>query len=254
MNDSSPVLENTIYSKEELSLIDPTFVPYHVAIVMDGNRRWAKKQGKSIEVGYCQGVMQLELVVRAAIELGIKALTLYSFSTENWKRTKKEVQMLMYLLSNYLSTRREVLVKERMCLHTIGDLSRLPMDVQKKLHEIKHATRNGNQIDLILALSYGGRDDVRRAFLKISEAVKREELLWSEVTEQTISSHLDTARWPDPDLFIRSGGVKRVSNFLIWQISYSEIVVLDTLWPDFSSKDLLQAVIEYQWRHRRFGG
>jgi len=254
MADLSLALEGTIYSKEDLSLIDPIFMPCHVAITMDGNRRWAKKRKKSIGFGYRQGAEQLEIIVRASVELGIKALTVYAFSTENWKRAKQEVEMLMNLLEMYLSNKREVLRREGVCVHTIGDLSRLPINLQKQLAEINHVTQNGDQIDLILALNYGGRDELRRAILKICEAVQKEQLQWSEITEQTISSYLDTARWPDPELLIRSSGERRVSNFLIWQSSYSEIVVLDTLWPDFSPKDLLQAVVKYQWRQRRFGG
>jgi len=254
MNDPVLAIEKAIYSKEDLSLIDPLLVPRHVAIAMDGNRRWAKKRGKPIAAGHRQGAEQLELIVRASIKLGIKVLTVYSFSTENWKRTEREIDLLMYLLSTYLTKKCEMLIKEGVCLHAIGDLSRLPKQVQTQLHKAVCMTQNGKELDLILALNYGGRDEMRRAFIKMAEAVQKGELQWAEVTEQTISSYLDTAQWPDPELFVRSSGVKRISNFLIWQISYSEIVVLDTLWPDFSHEDLLQAIIEYQWRQRRFGG
>ena len=255
MNDPAlKEVENSIYSEEDFALIDPKCIPQHVAIVMDGNRRWAKNKGKLIGSGHWQGAEQLDLIIRACAELGVKVLTVYSFSTENWKRSEKEVKLLMQLLKAYLSSKRETLVKEGVRLHTIGDLSRFPINLQKQLHETKQATQNCSRLDLVLALNYGGRDEVRRAFLKMSKAAQKGELNWENITEQTISSYLDTARWPDPELFIRPSGVQRVSNFLIWQISYSEIVVTDTLWPDFSHKDLLQAIIEYQGRQRRFGG
>lgn len=243
-----------LYSEEELASIDPECVPNHIAVVMDGNRRWAQQQGSPIEMGHYQGAEQLDLIIRAAAEIGVKALTVYSFSTENWKRSKQEVEILMKLLQTYLVNKRETLIQEGVSLHAIGDISGLPVHLQEELQTTIEATQNGKRIDLILALNYGGRDEVRRAMIKMSEAVDRGELNWNSVTENTISSYLDTAPWPDPDLLIRPSGVKRVSNFLIWQISYCEIVITDVLWPDFSPKDLLKSVLEYQGRQRRFGG
>jgi len=247
-------LDNIIYSEKDLALIDLTFIPQHIAIVMDGNRRWAKTRMRSIKAGYCQGAKQLDVVVRAATELGVKALTLYSFSTENWKRREEEVNILMDLMKLYLSTKRDDLLREGVCLHTIGDLSRFPDSLKQQFEEAVQATQNGKRIDLILALNYGGRDEMRRAFLKMFQATQKGELEWKKITEQTISSYLDTAQWSDPELVIRSSGEWRVSNFLMWQTAYSEVVVLNTLWPDFSPQDLLQAIIEYQRRQRRFGG
>ncbi|MCB1107185.1 MAG: di-trans,poly-cis-decaprenylcistransferase [Chlamydiia bacterium] len=251
---TTEAIEKPIYTEEEFSLIDVHSVPRHVAIVMDGNRRWARRKGKPSEMGHWYGAERLDLVVRAASELGIKALTVYSFSTENWGRPSHEVEILMQLLEAYLINKRETLVKEGVRLHAIGDPSLLPASVKKALDETIQATKNNSRIDLILALNYGGRDEVRRAILKMHEASKRGELKWEELTERLISSYLDTARWPDPELLIRPSGEFRMSNFLIWQSSYSEIYVTDTLWPDFSEKDLLKAIIEFQKRSRRFGG
>lgn len=247
-------VDQAIYSSEEFALIDPKSIPYHVAIIMDGNRRWAERQGKPVEMGHWYGAEQLDLIVQAASELGIKVLTVYSFSTENWKRPEHEVSTLMQLLEAYLINKREKLVREGVRLKAIGDTASLPENVKKALAETMQATKNGDKIDLILALNYGGRDEIRRAVLKIAEAEKQGKLRWEDLTEGTISSYLDTAPWPDPDLFIRPSGVERLSNFLIWQVSYSEIYVTEVLWPDFSAKDLLKAVIEFQKRTRRFGG
>ena len=255
MNDPSLVtVENPIYSEEDYASLDPKLIPEHIAIVMDGNRRWAKKYGKPIEAGHWRGAEQLDLIVRAAAELGVKALTVYSFSTENWKRSKNEVDLLMQLLEVYLINKRQTLIKEGVRLHTIGDTSRLPESIQLQLQESMRATQQCEKIDLILALNYGGRDELRRAILKMSKEVEKGKLHWEDLSEETISSYLDTAPWPDPDLLIRPSGVQRVSNFLIWQISYSEMVTTDTLWPDFSPKDLLHAIAQYQGRQRRFGG
>ncbi|MDN3509411.1 MAG: isoprenyl transferase [Candidatus Neptunochlamydia sp.] len=251
---SIETLEKPIYTEEEFALVDPKHVPNHIVIIMDGNRRWAKAKGLPPEMGHWQGATQLDIIVRAAVELGVKILTVYSFSTENWNRPKHEVEILMQLLETYLKNKKEILVKEGVRLNTIGDTSRLPDPVKKALAETMQATKNGDQIHLVLALNYGGRDEIRRAFVKMSQAEKERKLDWNEITEQTISSYLDTASWKDPDLFIRPSGEHRVSNFLIWQISYSEIYVTDVLWPDFSPKNLLEAVIDYQKRHRRYGG
>ena len=245
--------EKPIFSQEELSLIDSKKIPQHVAIIMDGNRRWAKKWDKPVEVGHWQGAETLDQIVRAAIGLGIKVLTVYSFSTENWNRSSEEVDALMHLLKTYLNAQRETMVKEGVRLKSIGDLSKLPEDVQQVLRETKEATKGGNQIDLVLALNYGGRDDIRRATLRLLDEVEAGRIQRQEITEKTISNFLDTAQWPDPDLLIRPSGDLRISNFLIWQISYSEIYYTDVLWPDFSKSHLLSAVIEFQKRNRRFG-
>lgn len=250
---SEDTLEKPIYTEEEFSQIDHSVIPKHVAIIMDGNRRWARKQGKKGEMGHWYGAERLDHIVRAAAELGIKTLTVYSFSTENWSRPPHEVEMLMQLLEAYLINKREELVKEGVRLHAIGDIAALPSFVQKALEETKQVTKSGGRINLVLALNYGGRDEIRRAILKMSEEVNKGTLRWEALTEKMISSYLDTSRWPDPELFIRPSGELRLSNFLIWQTSYSEIYVTDVLWPDFSEKDLLKAIMIYQQRSRRFG-
>ncbi|MDJ0651395.1 MAG: isoprenyl transferase [Simkaniaceae bacterium] len=245
--------EKPIYTEEEFALVDPKHIPNHIAIIPDGNRRWAKAKGLPPEMGHWQGAQQLDIIVRAAAELGIKVLTVYAFSTENWNRPKHEVEILMQLLEAYVKNKKQMLVKEGVRLNTIGNTSRLPGSTKKALAETEQATKNGDQIDFVLALNYGGRDEIRRAVVKMFQAKKGGKLNWDEVTEQTISSYLDTASWKDPELFIRPSGEYRVSNFLIWQISYSEMYVTDVLWPDFSPKNLLEAVIDYQKRHRRYG-
>lgn len=252
-NPSENILEAPIFIAEELALVDPENIPKHVVIIMDGNRRWAKREGLPPEMGHWQGAEQLDVIVRAAADLGVKILTVYSFSTENWNRPKAEVEMLMQLLEGYLINKKEELVKEGVRLNTIGDTDKLPEGVRAALNETIKATSQGSRIDLVLALNYGGRDEIRRAFVKMGEAHGRGELNWSDISEGTISSYLDTAPWGDPELFIRPSGEFRVSNFLIWQISYSEMYVTDVLWPEFSPKDLLYAIIEYQKRNRRYG-
>lgn len=245
--------QQTIYTKHELAQINREHVPEHVAIIMDGNRRWAKNNNKPVHVGHWQGAETLDQIVQASIELGIKALTVYSFSTENWKRSAGEVDALMYLLEAYLVNKREMLVKEGVRLETIGDLSKFPEAVQIAIKDTKEATKQGTQIDLILALNYGGRDDIRRATMKLLDDVVSGCIQKEDITEKAISSRLDTAKWPDPNLLIRPSGDVRISNFLIWQISYSEIYYTEILWPDFSKCHLLDAVIAFQKRNRRFG-
>lgn len=254
MNDSSKhIREDPIYTSEELARINPENIPNHVVIIMDGNRRWAKREGLSPEMGHWKGAEQLDVIVRAAADLGIRTLTVYSFSTENWNRSNDEVEILMHLLERYLTNKREALVKEGIRLNAIGDTVRLPEGVKTALQESIQATNQGNRINLVLALNYGGRDELRRAFVRMGRAHDQGELDWEGVTEETIASYLDTAPWGDPELFIRPSGEFRVSNFLIWQISYSEMYVTDVLWPEFSPADLLHAVNEYQQRNRRYG-
>jgi undecaprenyl diphosphate synthase len=252
-NPSENLLEAPLFSPRELALIDPENIPKHIVIVMDGNRRWAKREGLPPEMGHWQGAQQLDIIVRAAADLGVKTLTVYSFSTENWNRPKHEVEMLMQLLEGYLVNKKEELVKEGVRLKTIGDIDKLPEEVKKALKDTKKATGQGSRIDLVLALNYGGRDEIRRAIVKMGKAHDRGELEWENITEKTISSYLDTAAWEDPELFIRPSGEFRVSNFLVWQISYSEMYVSEVLWPEFSPQDLLHAVLEYQKRNRRYG-
>ena len=243
-----------IYSPEALALVDLEKVPKHIAIIMDGNRRWAKQQGMPPMMGHWKGAETLRHIVRAASELGVRALTVYSFSTENWLRPKEEVEALMHLFEVYLSQQRESMVEEGVCLQTIGDVSLLPKTVREELALSKSATEHCKKIDLVLAMNYGGRDDIRRAFIRMAEDIEKGILLTSEITEERISQHLDTAPWPDPDLLIRPSGEHRQSNFLLWQLCYSEFYYTSVCWPDFDETDLLETVLEYQRRQRRFGG
>jgi undecaprenyl diphosphate synthase len=249
---SIDVKERT-YSAEDLTQLDLQRVPHHVAIIMDGNRRWAREKGLAPILGHWKGAETLTRIVRAAADLGIKVLTVYAFSTENWGRCPDEVDDLMQLFHHYLMSQKEAMVEEGVRLDSIGDSSKLPSFVQEVLAETKKATEDRSRIDLVLALNYGGRDDIRRAVVALLKEQQQGALAGKEISESLISSYLDTARWPDPDILIRTSGEKRQSNFLLWQLCYSEFYHTEVLWPDFSSKDLLLAVKEFQKRERRLG-
>ncbi len=243
----------TIFSSQELSLIDPQKVPQHIAVIMDGNRRWAKQQDLPPMMGHWEGAETLTDVVRAAAELGVKTLTVYAFSTENWARPDSEIEALMNIFELYLIRKRETMIRDGIRLDAIGDLSRLSPNVLEAFYQTKKETEHCNRINLVLALNYGGRDEIRRAILKILQENEKKKLEPEELTEEYIAKYLDTNRWGDPDLLIRTSGELRVSNFLLWQISYSELYVTDVLWPDFSPKQLFEAMVIYQARNRRGG-
>lgn len=242
------------YSADDLALLDMSNIPRHVAIIMDGNRRWAKRQGLPAIMGHWRGADTLTRIVRCASELGIKTLTVYSFSTENWSRSKEEIDALMHLFKVYLEKEREPMMREGVRLDAIGDHARLPSFVLRELELSKSYTAHCKKIDLVLAINYGGRDDIRRAFLGMMRDTEKGILSKDQITEQMISRYLDTAKWPDPELLIRTSGERRQSNFLLWQLCYSEFYHTDVLWPDFNEHDLLQAVREHQLRQRRLGG
>ena len=248
------VRDESTYSDDDIALLDPAKIPKHVAIIMDGNRRWAQRQGLPIMMGHWKGADTLTKIVRAASDLGIKTLTVYSFSTENWSRPKEEVDALMQLFKVYLEKQREPMAQEGVRLNAIGDLGRLPPFVLRELELSKAHTAHCKKIDLVLAINYGGRDDIRRAFVAMMEDCKTGKLSKEQISEQRISQYLDTARWPDPEILIRTSGERRQSNFLLWQLCYSEFYHTDVLWPDFNEHDLLQAVRDVQQRHRRLGG
>ena len=234
--------------------IDLARVPEHVAIIMDGNRRWAKRRGLSTLAGHWKGAETLTSTVRAAEKLGIKVLTVYAFSTENWMRPSEEVEALMYLFKSYLLGQRAQMISEGVRLEAIGDLKRLPEDVYKVLEETRALTAHCSNIQLVLALNYGGRDDIRRAALSIIDDCIQGKLTKQELSEEIFSSYLDTAKWKDPELLVRTSGQNRLSNFLLWQISYAEVYITEVLWPDFNEAELKKAIIEYQKRDRRLGG
>lgn len=246
--------KGAIYAPDDLALLDLARVPRHIAIIMDGNRRWAKRQGLPAVMGHWKGAETLMKIVRSASELGIEALTVYSFSTENWNRDKEEIDALMHLFKVYLEKEREPMASEGVRLDAIGDLNGLPASVRRELELSKSATAHCKKIDLVLAINYGGRDDIRRAFLSMMEDCEKGKLTKDQISEKLIGQYLDTAKWPDPELFIRTSGEKRQSNFLLWQLCYSEFYHTDVLWPEFDEHDLLQAVRDHQLRQRRLGG
>jgi undecaprenyl diphosphate synthase len=249
-----PIASKSYFSVEDLSKINLLHIPKHVAVIMDGNRRWAKQRNLPSIIGHCKGANVLTEIVSAASELGIETLTVYSFSTENWNRTEEEIESLMQLFEDYLYQKKELMIREGIRLNTIGNLSRFPQYLQDAISLTKKATHHCNKINLVLALNYGARDEIRRALVKILELNQKQMLAAEDLTEDVISRHLDTSQWGDPELMIRTSGELRVSNFLLWQISYSEIFVTEKLWPDFSAQDLLEAVMAYQKRDRRLGG
>jgi len=229
-------------------------LPTHVAIIMDGNGRWAKQRNLPRVEGHRHGAESVRAVVRAAGEVGIKYLTLYAFSVENWSRPKEEVDTLMKYLARYLKSEAAELQKNNVRLEVIGQIYRLPEFVQEQLTRTIANLSKNNGLTLVLALSYGARQEIVEAVRGIADKVKRGVLDAAEINEQVISQHLYTKNLPDPDLLIRTSGEMRVSNFLLWQISYAELVVTSALWPDFRKKDFFEALEEFTRRHRRFGG
>lgn len=229
-------------------------VPEHVAIILDGNGRWAKKRFMPRNFGHKAGAKNVEQICEDAWNMGIKYLTVYVFSTENWKRSVEEVTGIMNLLRNYLETSIERSNKENMRVRIIGDRSRLADDINKAIDKLETATAKNTGLNFTMALNYGGRDEIRRAVTKIAEEVKEGNLLPEEITEDLINAHLDTAELPYPDLLIRTSGEERTSNYLPWQLAYSEFYFTDVLWPDFDRACLLEAVRHYTNRDRRFGG
>lgn len=229
-------------------------LPRHVAVIMDGNGRWAKERGLPRIEGHRQGAESARAIIRAAGELGIKYLTLYAFSVENWNRPKDEVDALMKYLIHYLKTETGELNKNNVKLEVIGQIYRLPENVQEHLRKSIQTLAKNNGLTLIMALSYGGRTEIVDAVRTIAAKVKEGKLDPADINEHVFSQHLYTRSWPDPDLLIRTSGEMRVSNFLLWQISYAELVITATLWPDFRKPQFCAALEEYARRHRRFGG
>ena len=229
-------------------------LPTHVALIMDGNGRWAKQRHLNRVRGHREGAASVRAVVRAAGELGIQYLTLYAFSVENWNRPKAEVDTLMKYLARYLKNEVNELIRNNVRLTVIGQLYRLPEFVQDQLHETMSVLEKNNGLTLVLALSYGGRSEIVDAVRAIGAKVKKGVLDPEEINEQIVSQHLYTRNIPDPEVLIRTSGELRVSNFLLWQISYTELVVTPTLWPDFRKAQFYAALEEYTRRHRRFGG
>lgn len=233
--------------------INPAKLPQHIAIIMDGNGRWAKQQGAERIFGHENGVKSVRETVEAAAELGIKYLTLYAFSTENWNRPKEEVIALMQLLVHTISAETKTLNENQIRLQAIGDLKSLPEDCFNELNEAIEKTKNNSRTTLILALSYSSRWEITNAIKEIATLAAAGKLSPDEINEKVIDAHLCTASFPEPELMIRTSGEHRISNFLLWQLAYAELYFTDVLWPDFRKKDLYEAILDYQNRERRFG-
>jgi len=233
--------------------IDPSHMPRHVAVIMDGNGRWAQQRGLSRLHGHRVGKESVRAVVEASRRLGIRYLSLYAFSTENWQRPPREVDGLMTLLRRYLASEIGKMMKHQIRLLAVGSLRRLPPTVREALRATIEATKDNTGMTVILAVSYGGREEIARAARAIARRVQRGEIDPDQVTADTFAKHLGTNGIPDPDLLIRTSGEMRLSNFFLWQLAYTEIYVTDTLWPDFREREYLQALSFFQQRQRRFG-
>lgn len=235
-------------------MLDIKKIPEHIAIIMDGNGRWAKEKKLPRVAGHRAGIEAIRETVKECSKLGVKYLTLYAFSTENWKRPEQEVNALMKLLVEYLRNEIQELNSNKVVINSIGDISKLPLICQKELEEAYKITKNNTGLILNLALNYGGRDDIVNAFKKMYGDLKIGKLKESEICEDVISNYLYTAGMPDPDIIIRPSGEQRLSNFLLWQCAYSEFWTSDVKWPDFKKEHLHEAILDYQRRDRRFGG
>jgi len=231
--------------------LDKTRIPAHIAIIMDGNGRWAAKRGLERSYGHQAGVETVRRITAACTKMGVKFLTLYTFSTENWNRPSDEISALMGLVLSSLED--EIFMKNDVRFRVIGDIARLPEDVQKKLHETEEHTKDNATMTMVVALSYSSRWEITKAVQDIVTDVKAGKISEQAICEDLVSKYLQTAFMPDPDLLIRTGGEVRVSNYLLWQIAYSELYFCDTFWPDFAEEDLYRAIANYQSRQRRFG-
>ena len=229
-------------------------IPNHVAIILDGNGRWAKKKGMPRTYGHVKGCENLEKICSVAKELGVKYLTVYAFSTENWKRSKEEVDALMKLFRNYMKKCIKISRDNKMQVRVIGDPTAFDPDLQEKIKELEEYSSQYDELYFQIALNYGSRDEIKRAVQKMAEDVKAEKLNPEEISERTISDYLDTKGLPDPDLLIRTSGEERLSNFLMWQLASTEFYFTDVAWPDFNKAEFEKAIAKYNQRDRRFGG
>ena len=234
-------------------MFDKQYMPRHIAIIMDGNRRWAKAQGKPASFGHKAGAKTLERIVRYANKIGLEYITVYAFSTENWKRTEEEVKALMILLQSYLDDYSKRADTENIRVKILGDISALAPGMQKSIYNCMERTKDNTGVTFNIALNYGGRDEIIKAIKNISEEIKKGKIEIEDISEEMVSNNLYTKGEPDPDLLIRTSGELRLSNFLPWQLVYSEFLFIDKNWPDFTEEDLDNAIIEYQKRTRKFG-
>lgn len=229
-------------------------IPNHVAIILDGNGRWAKAKGMPRNYGHVQGAKQVENICEKAYDMGIRYLTVYAFSTENWSRPKDEVDALMKLLRQYMKNCIKRADKNNMCVRVIGDKTALAPDLQESIAELENATKNNTGLHFQVAINYGSRDELKRAVRKLAGKVENGELKAADINEEMIGNALDTADLPDPDLMIRTCNEQRISNFLLWQLAYSELYFTEVAWPDFDENELRKAIEAYNNRERRFGG
>ena len=229
-------------------------VPNHIAIILDGNGRWAKKRGMPRSFGHVKGCENLEDICEVAKELGVKYLTVYAFSTENWKRSKEEVDGLMKLFRNYLKKCIKISQKNNMRVKVIGDITAFDSDIQESIEKLEDFSKDFTDLHFQIALNYGSRDDMVRAMRHMADDLSSGNLSKDEITEEVFNGYLDTKELPDPDLMIRTSGEERLSNFMLWQLAYTEFYFTDVLWPDFNKKELIKAIEYYNGRDRRFGG
>ena len=229
-------------------------IPQHVAIILDGNGRWAKSKGMPRNYGHVQGAKNVEVICEEAYNMGIKYLTVYAFSTENWNRPKDEVDALMKLLRNYMKTCLKSAAKNDMKIRVIGDKTRLDEDIRARIAELEESTKNNGGLNFQIAINYGSRDEMRRAMTSLAKDCVEGKVNPDDISEALFDTYLDTRDIPDPDLMIRTSGEQRLSNYLLWQLAYSEFYFTDVPWPDFSKKELEKAVEQYNKRDRRFGG
>ncbi len=228
-------------------------IPNHVAIILDGNGRWAKAKGMPRNIGHVQGAKNVEVICEEAYRMGIQYLTVYAFSTENWNRPKDEVDALMGLLRNYMKTCLKTAAKNNMCVRVLGDKTRLDEDIRNRIGQLEEATKDNTGLHFQIALNYGGRDEICRACRKLAEEVKEGRLEISDINEAAFGNALDTAGLPEPDLLIRTCNEQRISNFLLWQLAYTEFYFTPVAWPDFTKEELEKAVLAYNRRDRRYG-
>lgn len=228
-------------------------MPKHVAIILDGNGRWARAKGMPRNYGHVQGAKTVETICEEAYRMGIQYLTVYAFSTENWNRPQDEVSALMGLLRNYMKTCLKTAAKNNMCVRIIGEKERLDDDIRTRMEELEQATKDNTGLHFQIAINYGGRDEICRAVRRIAQQLKEGQLEAADVTEDVFGGFLDTRGIPDPDLLIRTCNEQRISNFLLWQLAYTELYFTDVAWPDFSKEELVKAVEAYNHRDRRYG-
>lgn len=249
MTSTQPFTEPDVLSEAEIRSFNDAIIPRHVAIIPDGNRRWAQERRSGSEIGHQRGADAVLDIIKAAKELGIQTVTIYTFSTENWNRPKQEIDALFFLMDSYLKSQCLRMIANGVRLHSIGDVTALPIPLQNTLAETKAATAHCSKINFVMALNYGGRNEITRAVQRLASS----QTPLHTITESMISNHLDTAPFGDPELLIRTSGEQRISNFLLWQISYTEIYTTDLYWPDFTPKNLCEAVQAFQKRQRRVG-